>query len=142
MPLTIEAPAGSHFDFDEVKTNRGTDSLGDVPLLVWDSLDGAVDHYGQEGITDILDGTSLRVSFQGIARRMKVAGKTDDEIAQAQVAFRPGKRGGGSSTPVSRAKNAAKDAAEKVGDGDLVAQLLARIASGDISAEDVKTLVS
>ena len=94
MGLTVTAPTGAEFVFDEVKTERGTKSLGEVPILVWRNVAAALTHYGEEGIGDILDGTSLRVSFQNIARRFKAAGKTDDEIAAAQVAFKPGKRSG------------------------------------------------
>jgi hypothetical protein len=91
------------------------------------------------------DGTSARVSYQSIARRGRgVKDKegnvqTDDQIAAAQVAFKPGKRVGGVSTPQSRAKRAAGAAAEKV-DGDLVSALLAKIASGELSAADIEAL--
>lgn len=140
MATNVPAPAGAHFDYDEVKTKRGEVSLGEVPILVWDDVDAARAYYGDEGLRDILDGTSLRVSFQSIARRMKTANKTDDEIAKAEVDFRPGKRAGGVSTPASRARAAAVKAAERV-DGDVIAQLLAKIASGEISEEDAKSLV-
>lgn len=136
--LATAAPEGSHFEFEEVKTARGTQSLGDVPLLVWDDLDAAVVHYGISGVMDVLDGTSLRVSFQNIARRYKAADKSNDEIAAAQVAFRPGKRLAGS-TPKSRTVKAAGAAAEKVG-GDVIEQLLARVISGEISAEQLAAL--
>lgn len=144
MPeLAIAAPDGAHFEFEEVKTAKGSESLGHVPLLVWDKLDAATSHYGEEGIRDVMDGTSLRVSFQNIARRYKIAGKTDDEIASAMIAFKPGKRQGGVSTPVSRASRAAKAAAEKVGDeGDLVTTLLEKIAKGELSADDLKSLIA
>jgi anti-sigma28 factor (negative regulator of flagellin synthesis) len=142
MPeLTVTAPEGSHFAFEEVKTAKGAESLGQVPILVWDSVNAAIANFGEEGITDILDGTSLRVSYQGIARRLKAAGKTDDEIATAQAAFKPGKRAGGVSTPVSRAAKAAKSAAEKV-DGDLVSALLEKIAKGELSAADIQSLTA
>ncbi len=131
MSLTISAPVGAEFVFEEVKTAKGTQSLGEVPILVWHDLDAAIAHYGAEGITRVLDGTSLRVSFQAIARRGAEKGKTSDEIGQAQVDFRPGNRATAVSTPVSRAKRAAGAAAEKVG-GDTVEALLAKIASGEI----------
>lgn len=140
MPLSVQAPTGAHFEFDEVKTNHGTQSLGDVPILVWDDPAAATAQYGAEGICNILDGTSLRVSFQAIGRRMRAAGKTDDEIATAQLAFRPGTRQVGVATPVSRAAKAAKSAAEKV-DGDIIAAFMAKVASGEISAEDMKSFV-
>lgn len=133
MPeLNTAAPNGSHFEFEEVKTAKGTQSLGEVPILVWDNVDAAVEYYGADAVRDVLDGTSLRVSFQSIARRYKAAGKSIDEIAKAEVDFRPGKRAGGVSTPVSRAQRAAKSAAEKVGDGDALAQLLEKVAAGEI----------
>lgn len=139
--LTVSAPQGAHFESEEVRTAKGTQSLGEHPILVWDSLDAARAFYGDEGIKDILDGTSLRVSFQSIARRMTIAKKSDDEIAKAQVDFRPGKRQGGVSTPTSRAKSAAGRAADKLGDkADLVSALLDRIAKGDISDADLEAL--
>lgn len=141
MPeMTVAAPNGAHFDFEEVKTAKGSESLGLVPILIWDDLDAAISHYTPEGVRDILDGTSLRVSFQNIARRYKAAGKSNDEIATAQVNFKPGKRAGGVSTPVSRASRAAKQAAEKV-DGDVVAALLEKIAKGELSESDLNALV-
>ncbi len=145
MPVSISAPTGAHFEFEEVKTAKGTKSLGEVPILVWDSVPAMIAHYGEEGIANMADGTSLRVSFQSIARRFRsLEGdkqKTDDEIAQAQIDFRPGKRQGGASTPVSRAKRAAASAAEKV-NGDSVAALLELIASGKLTQEDVDALTS
>jgi hypothetical protein len=142
MPsLTVEAPSGSHFESEEVRTAKGTQSLGEHPILVWDNLDAARAYYGDEGVKDILDGTSLRVSFQSIARRMTIAKKTDDEIAKAQIDFRPGKRQGGVSTPVSRAKRVAGEAAEKLGEkGDLVSAFLERVARGEISDADLEAL--
>lgn len=139
--LTAVAPAGSHFEFESVKTAHGTKDLGEVPILVFDDVPLAIAVYGDEGVKDILDGTSLRVSFQGIARRMRAAGKSDDEIAEAEIKFRPGKRAVGVSTPASRAAHAAKSAAAKV-DGDKVAAFLQQIAEGKISEEDLASLVS
>lgn len=134
MPLTIAAPEGSHFDFEEVKTAKGSQTLGEVPILVWDDFDACVAFYGKEAIADSLDGTSFRVSHQNIARRLKAAGKSDDEIATAQIAFRPGKRLGGSSTPVSRARKGAEAAAVASGAGDAIARFLERVAKGDTAA--------
>jgi len=142
MPeLTVTAPAGAHFAFEEVKTAKGAESLGEVPILVWDSLSAAVTNFGEEGVCDVLDGTSLRVSYQGIARRLKGSGKSNDEIAQAQADFKPGKRAVGQSTPTSRARNSAARAADKV-DGDLIAALMDKIAKGEISAQDVAALTA
>jgi hypothetical protein len=139
MPVSIQAPAGSHWEYDEVKTAKGTQSLGEVPLLVWDSVHAATAHYGEDGIKDIFNGTSLRVSFQAIARRGRAKGMTDDQIAEAQTKFRPGTRAVGQSTPVSRARNAANAAASKI-NGDIVAAFLAKVADGSITAEDMEAL--
>src|SRR4051812_26193624 len=76
--VTATAPEGFHFEYEEVKTDRGQKSLGNVPILVADSVEAAIALFGEEGVKNILDGTSLRVSYQGIARRMRAAGKTDD----------------------------------------------------------------
>lgn len=142
MPdLTVTAPDGAHFEFDEVKTARGEKSLGEVPILVWDDLEKAAEFYGVDSILAILDGTSLRVSFQGIARRMAVGEKTADDIAKAQVEFRPGKRQVGASTPESRARRAAAAAVEKSGNADAITALLQKIAAGEISADDLQALV-
>ncbi len=141
--MEVAAPEGARFEFEEVRTDRGATSLGNVPILVWTALDAAVERYGEAGIVNVLDGTSLRVSFQGTARRMKIAGKTDDEIAQAQIDFKPGSRQPGQSTPVSRAKSAAKRAAEAMGEeGDSISELLDKIAAGDISQEEVQTMLA
>jgi hypothetical protein len=103
----------------------------------------AIAHYTEDGVRDVLDGTSLRVSFQNIARRYKVAGKSDTEIQNAMIQFKPGKRAGGVSTPVSRAARAAKGAAEKVGDqADLVTTLLEKIAKGELSIADLTALTA
>ena len=139
--LTITAPEGAEFDLEEVKTARGTKSLGEVPILTWKSLEKAREYFGDEGVLDILDGTSLRVSYQNIARRYAQVGKSMDEIAQAQINFRPGKRAAGVSTPVSRAGNAARRAAEKLGDqAENITAFLERVAKGEISEDQLKAL--
>lgn len=138
----VTAPAGAHWEYEEVKTAKGTQSLGEVPILVWDSLDSMVSFYNEEGVLAVADGTSLRVSFQNIARRFKAANKTDDEIATAQVAFRPGKRAVGQSTPGSRAARQAKAAVEKTGNSEAIEKLLAKIANGELSEADLESLVS
>lgn len=146
MTLTVQAPAGAHFEMEEVKTKKGAESLGEVPILVWDEFQPMVDTYGEEGIRNIADGTSLRVSFQSIARRLKVAVKAgeedglNDKIAAAQVAFRPGKRVGGAAKPENKAARAAKSASEKIGNPDLVARFLEKVARGEIGAEDLESL--
>ena len=143
MTLTVSAPQGAHFEFDEVRTAKGTQSLGDKPLLVWDDLEAARATYGDDGIKSIMDGTSLRVSFQSLSRRLAIAGKSDDEIAQAQVSFRPGNRSGGASTPVSRARNAAAKAAETLGDkSDVLTALLEKINRGELSLDDVEAMAN
>lgn len=144
MPeLSVTAPNGAHFDWDEVKTKRGTESLGDVPLLVWDSAESMFQFYGEECILSMADGTSLRVSFQSIARRMRAAGKSDDDIAKAQIEFRPGRRSVGASTPSSRAARSAKKAIESGSvDAERLQKLLDKIAAGEISAEDVEALTA
>lgn len=144
MGVTVAAPKGAHFEFEAVRTAGGTKDLGEVPILVWDNLDDLIAHLGAEGVLNMSDGTSLRVSYQSIARRFKGVNKegkvkTDDEVAQAQIDFRPGKRQGGASTPQSRAKRAASAAAEKV-DGDAVAALLEQIASGKLTQADIEAL--
>jgi hypothetical protein len=143
MPeLATAAPSGSHFEYEEVKTAKGSESLGNVPILIWDKLSDAIAFYGsEESITDVLDGTSLRVSFQNIARRLKIANKTDEEIAESMLKFRPGKRVPGASTPASRAARQAKAATEKVG-GDAVEKLLAKIAAGELSEADIQALTA
>lgn len=139
--LTLPAPDGAEFEMEEVKTARGTKSLGEVPILTWKSLERAREYFGDEGILDILDGTSLRVSYQNIARRYSQVGKTMDEIGTAQVNFRPGKRAAGVSTPVSRAGNAARRAAEKLGDqAENITAFLERVARGEISEDKLKEL--
>ena len=100
------APAGSRWVFREVATNHGEVSLGERPILEWEptaeGVEGARAHYTDEGVANSLNGTSLLVSYQGIARRLAIAGKapdknlSDDEvdaaIAKAILEFRPGKR--------------------------------------------------
>lgn len=143
MALGVTAPKGAHFEMEPVKSAGGTKELGEKPILVWDDLQSALEFYGEEGVKDILDGTSVRVSMQSIARRLGVQGKTDDEIAEAEIKFRPGKRSVGASTPQSRAANQARKAAEKLGDNaQLVEKFLALVAEGKISDADLGSLVS
>ena len=137
--LAVAAPEGSHFAFEVVNTAGKTKSLGEVPILTWDDIAAARATYGDQGILDVLDGTSLRVSYQSISRRLKIAGKSNDDIAKAQIEFRPGSRAVGASTPQSRAARGAKMAAEKV-DGDLLASFMAKVAAGEISEEELKLL--
>jgi len=140
--LSVAAPEGAGWSWEEVKTARGTKSLGDVPILVWADHDAMVKFYGEEAILAVADGTSLRVSFQNIARRYALAEKSLDEIATAQCEFRPGKRAVGSSTPASRAAKMARNAVEKSSNKEAVEKLLAKIASGELSDEDLDALVS
>lgn len=130
-------PPGSSFVYDEVKTDRGQTSLGQVPLLTWgeseEDVMNMIAYYGNEGISNIVNGTSLRVSFQGIARRGKDPKKnwSDEKIAQEQIDFRPGKREGGQSTPQSRLANQAKKVAGQV-NADFMAELIGKIARKEI----------
>lgn len=136
----VDAPDGAHFESEEVKTAKGQTSLGEVPILVWDDIEKARAYYGDEGIKNVLDGTSLRVSFQSIARRYRMAKKSDNEIKKAEVEFKPGSRVGGVSTPVSRARRKAETAAEKLSNPDVLSSFLEKIASGEISEEDLAAL--
>lgn len=114
-------------------------------MLIWDDFQKMTEYYGAEGILRIADGTSLRVVFQGIARRVMQAKEpgTLEDIAKGQVEYKPGERRGASeSTPVSRAGRMARKAAEaKPESADLIAKLLEKIAAGDLSAEDLEALV-
>jgi|SRR5215831_4676157 len=124
-------PKGATFEFEKVRTDRGKTDLGDVPILTWgdteEDIAFAVAYYGPEGISNILGGTSLKVSFQGIARAGRDPEKkvklTNEEIALKQIEFRPGRREGGVSTPASRLKSAANRAAGKA-NADVLAALL------------------
>lgn len=140
MSVTVSAPDGAHFASEEVRTKAGTESLGEVPLLVWDDAAKAVTFYGDEGIKSILDGTSLRVAFQSIARRGKAKKLTDDQIAQQMVDYRPGTRAVGVSTPASRARTAAAKAVDKGVDADKLNELLEKVAKGEISVDDALQL--
>jgi hypothetical protein len=102
--LTVTAPDGAEFTWSEVKTNRGTQSLGQVPILRWTDPAKAQAFYGPESFLDALNDTGLRVPFQSIARRLRVSGKGDaNAIAQEQIDYRPGSRQPSQSTGVSRA---------------------------------------
>lgn len=138
--LLTSAPEGSEFKSEEVRTAKGTQSLGEVPILVWHNLQKMVEYYSEEGVLSMADGTSLRVSFQNIGRRLRSAGKSDDEIKDAQIRFKPGKRQVGESTPASRAARSAKAAVEKTGNAEAIEKLLAKIASGELSNEDLQAL--
>lgn len=140
--LTVAAPAGAHFEMEEVKTKKGTETLGLVPILIFDEYQALLDKYGEEGIRNIADGTSVRVSFQSIARRLKAAGKDDNTIAQAQLDFKPGTRVGGVAKPENKAARAAKQASEKIGDPDLVTKFLEKVARGELSGADLAALSS
>lgn len=146
----LNPPPGAKFVFEEVRTDRGNTSLGQVPILEWGddeaSVRAAIDYYGFEGIANILNGTSLKVSFQSIARRLKTrvvknvaTPATDEEIAKAQIEFRPGKREGGQSTPASRAANEAKKAAA-MANGDALAQLFKKVQNREIPASVLEAL--
>lgn len=136
-------PPGARFEYDEVKTDRGQKSLGLCPILTWEETDeghqGALAYYGVSGIARFINGTSLRVSCQGIIRRGKAAGKTDEKMAEEQLAFRPGSRQGGQSTPASRAASASKKAAGKFS-GDSIAEMMNRLATDEAFANQIRAL--
>lgn len=143
-------PPGAQFVRAEVKTDRGKTSLGEIPILEWGETEedilNAIAFYGPKGISDILGGTSLRVSFQGIGRTArekaaadpsKAGDATDEAIALAQLKFRPSSREGGVSTPASRMAAAARKVAGKVNE-NAFAQLLAMVAEGKIDTALLK----
>lgn len=140
--LTLQAPDGAHWEFEEVKTEKGTKSLGkENPILVWDDLDKARAHYTDEGLRSIMDGTSLRVSFQNIIRRGRASNKSFDDIAKLQIDFRPGKRVVGESTPASRVARQAKAAAEAgTVSEDNMSKLLELIKSGKLGDAEIAAL--
>ncbi len=136
MSVSITAPTGAHFEYESVKTKHGTEDLGEVPILVWDDGAAALEYYGNEGVCRIFNGTSLRVTFQSIGRRGKQTSKSDDEIAKAQIDFRPGSRVSTPSTPQGRAARLAKQAVEMAGDNaDKVEELLQKVISGELVLE-------
>lgn len=147
------APAGAHWEFNEVSTNHGKDPLGEQPILVWDNVEGAKAHYGEEGVINSLNGTSLLVSYQGIARRIAIANaakegntveKTQADVAEAVLKFVPGKRQ--EPTPAGAAARSAKALAEQVGEkgagaiAKLLNQIREKMASGELTAEELEAL--
>lgn len=142
-------PPGATFVFATVKTDRGKTDLGEIPILEWGETEqdilNAIAFYTPKGISDILGGTSLRVSFQGIGRTArekaaanpndatKQAAATNEAIADAQLKFRPSSREGGASTPASRLASQARRTAAKV-NPDVLAQLLAMAEAGTLDA--------
>lgn len=137
-------PPGAQFVFATVKTDRGKTDLGQIPILEWGETEedilNAIQFYGPKGISDILGGTSLRVSFQGIGRSRrekaladpsKASEATDEAIAAEQLKFRPSSREGGQSTPASRLGNQAKRVAAKA-NPDVLAKLLAMVEAGTL----------
>lgn len=151
--LTLPAaPAGASWRFDEVRTNHGTETLGERPLLQWNDIEGARAYLGDDGVCNALNGTSLLVSYQGIARRITIAGSAPDknksdeeinfEIAEAQLKFKPGKRTG-EATPASAAARSAKNVADAVGDKGaaglkaLLDKIKAKVASGELDPESI-----
>lgn len=143
-------PPGAQFVFAEVKTDRGKTSLGEIPILEWGETEedilNAIAFYGPKGISDILGGTSLRVSFQGIGRTArekaaadpsKAGDASNEAIATAQLKFRPSSREGGASTPASRLASQARRVATKA-NPEVLAQLFAMVESGQLSPELLK----
>lgn len=138
--LTVAAPTGSHFEIEEVATKGGAEKF-EAPILVWDTTDALVAHLGQQGVLDMADGTSLRVAYQAAARRGHTKGKSFDEIAQAQIEYKPGKRSGASSTPQNKTARMAKELVDKNPEAaDEVQKLLAGLASGKFSIDDLKAI--
>lgn len=142
-------PPGAQFVFASVKTDKGKTDLGEIPILEWGETEqdilNAIAFYGPKGISDILGGTSLRVSFQGIGRtaREKAAANpndaakqqaaTNEAIADAQLKFRPSSREGGQSTPASRLASQARRAAAKA-NPDVLAKLFKMVEDGTLDA--------
>jgi hypothetical protein len=132
-------PPGFKWDWDEVKGDHGQLSFGQRPILT--ALDGEeggqglLKFYGWDGIARIYNGTSGRVQFQGVDRRITQKGKKEgwdeDKInaicAEEQLKYRPGKRASGQSTAQSRAAAAAKKASGRIG-GDAIASMIERVA--------------
>lgn len=140
--LTVSAPAGSHFDIEEVATKGGAEKF-QAPILVWDTTEALVEHLGEQGVIDMADGTSLRVAYQAAARRGHTKGKTFDEIATDQISYKPGKRSGASSTPQNKTARMAKELVDKNPEAaDEVQKLLAGLASGKFSLDDLKAMNS
>ncbi len=140
--LTIAAPAGSHFEIEEVATKGGAEKF-EAPILIWDTTEALVAHLGEEGVIAMADGTSLRVAYQAAARRGHTKGKSFDEIAASQVEYKPGKRSGASSTPQNKTARMAKELVDKNPDAaEEVQKLLAGLASGKFSLDDLKAMNS
>lgn len=142
--LSLEAPDGARWDYGEVKTNRGTQSLGKVPILVWDDPQKAIEFYGQEAFLAAFNNTGLRVPFQSIARRKRVAGVVDaNEIAQEMIDYKPGETERAAPTAASRAASAAKRATEALSEGgkDLFTTLLDKVAKGEISEAQLQSML-
>jgi hypothetical protein len=139
--LTVQAPDGAHFEFSPVKTNRGQVNLGEVPILVWDSITKAVEFYGEDAALAAFNNTGLRVPFQSIARRGRVSGKLDaNGIAQEELEYKPGQVERQPATAASRAKSAAAKAAEALGEdgADTLTTLMQKFASGEVTLEQLK----
>ena len=82
------------------------------------------------------------MAYQAIGRRGRIQNKSDEEIAAAQIGYRPGKRAVGESTPRSRARNAADKAAQKISNPDLLTQLMEKVASGQLTEAELEALNS
>lgn len=140
--LSVTAPVGARFDIETVSTKGGTEKF-QAPILVWENTEAMVAHYSEQGILDMADGTSLRVAFQAAARRGYTKNKSFDEIAQSQIAYKPGKRSGATSTPSNVTARKAKEAIEKNPEAaSEVQKLLEGIASGKFTLADLQSLNS
>lgn len=122
------APAGARFVDTQItrdsKNEAGenvTTVLGTAPILVWDTTEGFVAHYGEAGATLLLNGSVsphnayLNIARRGIVARIiknkkgetrEVPAQTPEQIAQAQLDFKPGVKG--KQTVASRARKLAE----------------------------------
>lgn len=137
---TVAAPAGSHFETEEVAVKGGTEKF-ESPILIWDNTEKMLEHFGEEGVLAMADGTSFRVAYQAIARRGKLKEKAVEETMQLMIDYKPGKRSGATSTPANKTARQAKELVDKNPEAaDEVQKLMAAIASGKISIADLKAI--
>jgi len=85
-PLTVAAPSGAHFRISKVGPKGGAKTA--MPVLTWDNLDACVSFMGEEAAVLGLSG-GLTSKYREIARQGAADGKTQDEVAMAQIEYRP-----------------------------------------------------
>ena len=107
-----------------------------LPVLTWSVLDGAVKFMGEEAVLKALNGSGLGQGYKNSARRLAKNKRSEADIAQAQIDYRPGERGR-AILPKTALRRATVAARSKVDDVQL-AILLEKIAAGEV---DVATLV-